>query len=296
MRHILRDREHNLAFNRDGYLLLEALDGGTIKRMEEFFLLSTDQDFTGCQSSLELRSPDQKAKIYDFLRRVFEDRISEYIENYRAIAATFVSKKSDAHSVVRWHRDWAFVNEAAYSSVGLWIPLCETDANNGALTVLKGSHQIKQNVRGSNIPPRINVTADLAAKYLTLLPMKPGWILFYDHRLIHGSEANRSGRPRTAASITVIPVEATPLHYLGTKAGVMELEVDAGFYHHSYLTKATEVDPFIRYDIQTDGYRSRKIEYLATSIDEQDLIGLYETRRGAKLRQFKNRLKARIFS
>src|SRR5258705_9068641 len=207
MRNIFKAREHNLAFNRDGYLILDALDIGTIKRMEEFFLVSTDQDFTGWHNSLELHSPGQKAKIYEFLRHVFDEHISKYIDNYRAITGGFVSKKSDAGSVVNLHPDWAFVDETTYTSLNLWIPLCETDANNGALTVLKGSHRIKQNVRGIGIPLRINFSYDQAAKYLTLIPMKPGWILFYDPRVIHGSEANRSGRPRTVANLSLIPSE-----------------------------------------------------------------------------------------
>ncbi len=296
MRNIFKSQEHNLAFHSDGYVLVDALDSGTIGRMEQFFLESTEQDFTGCLTSLGLRSPDQKEKIYESLTPVFDDHLSRYVDNYRAIAGTFVSKKSDAGSVVPLHRDWAFVNEAAHTSVGLWIPLCETDANNGALTVLKGSHKLKQNFRGSNIPPRINFSADAAAQYLTLLPMKPGWVLFYDHRLIHGSAANRSGRQRTAASITLVPAEATPLHYLGTKAGVFEFEVDAEFFHHCHLEKATEAngDGRFSYSLKTDGYPSRKIDYTEVSIDEQDLVSLYEPHAISALKNFKNKLKARI--
>ena len=294
MRQIFKDQKYNLAFNRDGYVILDGIDSGTIKRMEEFFLVKSDQEFTGWHSSLELNSPEQKATIYEFLAPMFDDQISKYLDNYRAIAATFVSKKSDAGSEVRLHRDWAFVNEADYTSLNLWIPLCETDANNGTLTVLKGSHRIKQNFRGSNIHPKFTFSNNLAAKFLTLIPMKPGWILFYDHRLIHGSETNRSGKPRTAASISVIPLESTPLHYLRTKTGVVELEVEAGFYHHLHLGTATTGDSYTRYSVKTEGYRSRTIEYTDVSIDEEDLLRLYEPRVIAALKQFKNKLKARI--
>jgi len=149
--------------------------------------------FTGTQFSRA-----KKATIYEFLAPIFDDQISKYLDNYRAIAATFVSKKSDADSEVRLHRDWAFVNEADYTSLkSVDSTLARRTPITGALNVLKGSHRIKQNFRGSNIHPGITFSKNLAAKFLTLIPMKPGWILFYDHRLIHGSETNRSGKPRT---------------------------------------------------------------------------------------------------
>jgi len=291
MRQLFKAPEHDLAFNRDGYLVLDVLDSAAITRMEEFFLINSDQDFTGWHNSLELHSAERKAKIYDFLVPFFDDHASKYLNNYRVIAATFVSKKSDADSVVRLHQDLSFVNESAYTSLNLWIPLCETNADNGTLCVLKGSHKIKPNFRGSNIHPTIAFSHDLAAKYLTTIPMKPGWILFYDHRLLHSSEANRSGRQRTVASISVIPTEATPLHYLGTKEGAVELEVDAGFYHHYHLEMGTVADPTVRYSVKTDGYRSRKIEYTETSIDEQDLLRLYGPKASTALRKIKNKLK-----
>jgi Phytanoyl-CoA dioxygenase (PhyH) len=257
MRDIFRAPKHNRAFNRDGYLMLEAFDQATIRQMDDFFMVSTDQDFTGWHNSLELDSPEQKARIYEFLKNVFDEHGSKYLDNYRAIAGTFISKKSDADSVVHLHPDWAFVNEAAYTSLNLWIPLCETDANNGALTVLKGSHKIKQNVRGMGIPSGFKFSRDVAAKYLTLIPMKPGWILFYDSRLLHASGVNRSGRPRTVASVSLIPSEATPLHYLGTEDGVIELEVDASFYHHYHLGAARDVD-------RGRGYRATEAGSLST--------------------------------
>jgi hypothetical protein len=293
MRQIFKAQKHELAFNREGYLILDALDSGMITRMEEFFLLNSDQDFTGCHNSLELHSSEKKAKIYDFLAHVFDDHASKYLNDYRAIAATFVSKKSDAGSVVRLHQDLSFVNESAYTSLNLWVPLCETNADNGMLCVLKGSHKLEPNFRGSNIHPKIAFSHNLAAKYLTPIPMKPGWILFYDHRLFHSSAANRSGRQRTVASISVIPSEATPLHYLGTKAGAIELEVDAGFYHHYFLER-TVADPTVRYSVKTDGYRSRKIEYTETSIDEQDLLRLYGSEASTALGKIMNKLKSRI--
>jgi hypothetical protein len=295
MRNIFKAREHNLAFNKQGYLLLDGLDIGMIKRMDEFFLVNTPQNFSGWHNSLELHSPEQKAKIYEFLKNVFDDHASKYLDNYLAVAGTFVSKKSDEDSVVHLHPDWAFVNEAAYTSLNLWIPLCQTDASNGALTVLKGSHKIIQNVRGMGIPLGFKFSRDVMAKYLTLIPMKPGSILFYDSRLLHASGANRSGRPRTVASVSLIPAEATPLHYLGTEDGVIELEVDARFYHHYQLGAARDADQGRGYrgEVEIAGYRSRKFEYTEVSIQEQDLLRLYEPWVSTAIRHVKNRLKAR---
>jgi hypothetical protein len=294
MRLIFKEQEDNLSFERDGYKILSALDADTVRQMENFFLTNSEQNFTGWHNSLELNSPEQKAKIYDFLAQVFVNHLSGYFNDYRIIAATFVSKKSDEGSAVHLHQDWSFVNEADYASLNLWIPLCETTAENGALTILKGSHRIKSNLRGSNIPSSIKFPHRLAAKYLTTIQMRRGEVFAYDHRLIHGSGSNRSGRPRTAASLSVIPAESTPIHYLLANNEAVELEVDAEFYHHCRVEMATAADPVIRYSLTTGGYRNLKIAYTEVKITDEDIRDLYEPGAAGALRQFKDKLKAAI--
>lgn len=47
-----------------------------MKRIEEFYLANSDQDFTGFHHSLKLHSSEQKAKTYKFLAQIFDEDLS----------------------------------------------------------------------------------------------------------------------------------------------------------------------------------------------------------------------------
>ena len=296
MRRVFKDEAYEQRFNRDGYLRLECLDAATIARIEEFYLANSDQNFTGFHNSLSLQAPETKAKIHKFLAQIFDEYLRDYFDDYRALVATFVSKKSDPGSVVAPHQDWWLVNEREYTSLNVWAPLCATNAENGALGLFKGSHRLKQNITGTNLDSNLFIPAELL-KYLTFFHMKAGEVLFYSTQIIHASAPNKSGRQRTAASIGVIPSETRPLHYVGKTPGaskILELEVDEEFYHRYYMNKSRHVSPSDDHVVNTGGYRSREVEYTPDRIDGQDILRLYEPRAVATLRRIKDRLKAKV--
>jgi hypothetical protein len=295
MRQIFKDEEHNRLFEEDGYVLLKAFEPDVIKRIEEFYLANSEQNFKGWHHSLELHSPERKAKIGKFLARVYDEHLSRYFNDYRAISGTFVSKKSDSLSRVNPHQDWSFVDEAKYVSLNLWAPLCDTSAENGALGVFKGSHKLKRTIRGSNILQSLKMSPH-ALKHITFFNMKVGEVIMYDHRLIHMSGANRSGGERTAISISVVPSDATPVHYVcdSQASRILELEVDEEFFYNFHIDKSKYVNGSTDHVVDTVGYRGREIEFAPENIGEQDILRLYEARPVVALRQIKNHLKAKV--
>ena len=295
-RRVFKDDRYERLFNRDGCLSIKALSAADIARIEEFFLANSDQGFTGFHNSLNLHAPERKAKIYKFLAQVFDEHLSVYFDDYRALVATFVSKNSDPDSAVPPHRDWWLVDEAKYASLNLWIPLCDTDADNGALGLFKGSHKLRQNVGGTNLPSNLFIPAEHLRR-LTYFPMKAGEVLMYSTQTIHASAANRSGRVRAAASIGVIPSEARPVHYVGAgpdDSRITELEVDEEFYHKYHMGSPARVSPLDDHVVYTGGYAGRDVEYEPVRIDGRDIARLYEPRGMAALRQVKDRLKSKI--
>src|SRR5687768_3898962 len=132
MRRIFKAERYERLFQRDGYVLIKAFDAATVKRLEDFYLANFDADFTGFRNSLEL-PPEQKAKTNEFLARIFAEHLSGYFNDYRALFGGFLSKKPDPGSAVGPHQDWWMVDEAEHTSLNLWAPLCDTNADNGAL-------------------------------------------------------------------------------------------------------------------------------------------------------------------
>ena len=300
MRRIFRDEKHERLFKRDGCVLLKGLGDESVARVEEFYLANSGQDFTGAHNTLELQSPEQKAKIHKFLAQIFDEYLSAYFEDYKALVATFSSKQPGAGGGVPAHRDWPLVDEAEHASLNLWAPLCDTDEGNGALGVFKGSHRLKRTIHSTNLPSASTLSiSSRALNYITYFPMKAGEVLAFSTQAIHASGPNNSGRQRTALSIGIIPAEARPIHYVGDRAGpskVLELEVDENFYSNYQLKRAGRVSPSDEHVVNTGGYSGREVEYAPARIDDRDLLSLYESRGVAALRRIKDRLRAKLAS
>ncbi|MET0624927.1 MAG: phytanoyl-CoA dioxygenase family protein [Pyrinomonadaceae bacterium] len=298
MRRIFKDEGYERLFERDGCVLLKALDDAAVARIEEFYLANVGQDFSGVQSTIELSSAEQKAKIHNFLAQIFDEYLSVYFENYKALAGNFSSKKPGPHGRVHAHRDWPLVNETEYTALNLWTPLCETDADNGALGVFKGSHRLRSTIHSTNLPSTVKLS-ERSLRYITFFHMKPGEVLVFDTRTIHASGPNNTARQRNALSVGIIPAEARPIHYVGDRlkpSSVSELEVDEDFYHNYHLERGRYISPSDDHVVNTGGYRRREVEFTPAGIDDRDILGLYEPRAVTALRRIKDRLTAKVAS
>jgi hypothetical protein len=291
-RRIFTDDEHERQFARDGYVKLRPLAAHVVARIGDFFLSHSDPGFSGFHHSLELESPGLKAEIHRFLAQVFEEHWGDAFDHHRAVSGTFVTKKdADPGSVVQPHQDWSFVDETAYRSLNLWSPLCATNTENGALGLVAGSHRLPPGCRGTNIRPQLAVAQ--ALKQLTFFNMQAGDVLAYDHRVIHASGANRSGRIRTAMSINVIPAEATPIHYVGDKhtpGRVVVLDVDDAFFHNYRMDMTTYRDPSSNQSVASAGYTRREFEHTPMAITTDMLERLQNTGGRSMLGRLKDRL------
>ncbi|MGD7706325.1 phytanoyl-CoA dioxygenase family protein [Microlunatus sp. Y2014] len=107
-----------------------------------------------------------------------------------------------------WHQDKAYfdVRDGA-PVVGFWIALDPTDAGNGCMHVIPGSHRggpvVHFNRRDYQIcDTEVRVTEAVA------VPLDPGGVLVFDGLLHHGTPDNRSDRRRWALQLHYAPVEA----------------------------------------------------------------------------------------
>ena len=282
---MFRSAEHEAQFERDGCVLVEGLGAQAIDEAEEVFRETSDTGHSGFHQSLSLVEADQRARIDALLDKLFDEPVSQILEGVTAVHAAFVSKGSDAQSVVEAHQDWSFVDERTHRSLSVWIPLCDTNAENGALAIVKGSQHVPHTIRGTDVPWTIHFDNYGALPYLTPFPMRAGDALFYDHRVLHASPANRSGRRRTAVAIGLVPTEATILHYVGsgdTPGTVREFEVDHAFFNRYHYGGAVDVQ----------GYRSHEVAYEPVAIGPAELDALRPRRLGHDLRRAAARLRA----
>jgi ectoine hydroxylase-related dioxygenase (phytanoyl-CoA dioxygenase family) len=120
------------------------------------------------------------------------------VEDLRLMFLSCFAKPAGHGTETPWHQDqglWSIWNPAATSC---WVAIDECTPENGCLRFLRGSHRegIVEHVmpEGAFHPyiPAERIDADR----IVSVPMLPGDAVFFDGRVLHQSEPNRSGKRR----------------------------------------------------------------------------------------------------
>lgn len=261
---------HEATFERDGCVVIEGFAPRGIDEVERKFQETSDDVQPGFQHSLQSR-PGVAQDIGSFVTDRYAEQLRRLLPDFHPVLSTFVSKAPDGPSVVGAHQDWSFVDEQASRSLNVWIPLCDTTLDNGALGVVKRSHKLPLRIRGTNLPDSVSMSPEDASQRACLFPMRAGDALVFEHRAVHWSPANLSGSTRAAAQISLIPDDARLVHYVGAEKDdeVLELSVDTDFFYRH--TPGAPVD--------ADTFEHRSVPFDAKRFGREDMDNLYVTRR-----------------
>lgn len=156
---------------------------------------------------------DYKKRTIKKIIEVYTPSCENYFENYNIFGGSFVIKPPHGEGVSCPHVDFGIVNEDIYRSFNLWIPLVPLTKDNGALMVLKGSHNLNHAFRGPNIPDHTIDVRDWLWENMEEYFLEPGDAILYDHRAIHGSKPNNSSEPRVATSCAMTNLGAPMVLY-----------------------------------------------------------------------------------
>lgn len=135
--------------------------------------------------------------------------------DHEPYTASLLMKWADPTSAFHTHQDWTMVDETAYRTVNVWCPLVDTTEHNGAMRVLPGSHKVLSAIRCSPMPPEGFESAgwQIGPDEMDAVEVEAGQAIVFDHALLHGSGANRDGRPRWAVATAFKPRAATLHHW-----------------------------------------------------------------------------------
>jgi ectoine hydroxylase-related dioxygenase (phytanoyl-CoA dioxygenase family) len=220
MRTIFRSEADEGFFRNNGYVVFDLLTEQAVEDIWSFY-------------REEFQSP---RKVYPFARSlpyyisIFDQEIA-HKKRVDALLGAHVRGKADELMVdyeifysnlmikfpgdgqIEAHQDFNFVDESQYTAFNLWCPLVDTGVRNGGLFVIPGSHQAFGTQRGPNLPKALTEYNALLQRYATLIPLKKGQAIIFDHKLIHYSPPNATGDVRVAIQAVLKPKEAPALHY-----------------------------------------------------------------------------------
>ena len=122
----------------------------------------------------------------------------------------FFLKEPKDGSVVPWHQDAQYWPLSPSNAVTVWLALYDTNEENGAMKVVKGSHNdgmFKHHTnKASNLVLDQEVSNDqIKEEDIISLNLKAGEISLHDDGLLHGSEANNSDRRRCGVTMRFSP-------------------------------------------------------------------------------------------
>lgn len=263
MRPVFKDPELQATFDRLGYAPISGfLSAEDVEEMKQAYFdtlperggsmlseetdLDTDAEITYDFTFID-RNWEYKQKVFDLITARFEQIYDHYLDNYKPIIANFIRKEKDAGEVPL-HQNWAFVDERKYTSVSIWVPLVDSNVENGTLQFVDGSHKRFGEFRGPLVPWELDkIGRDIIEGYLTPAIANAGDAVILDDSVIHYSDVNRKGGLRLTIQLIMIPKEVPSIHYHlppeGDRETITVYEVDRDFYmkFHPWLKPAAKV-------------------------------------------------------
>lgn len=227
---ILKNAADDTKLANLGYVVFPMLDTIAIQKLSNYYFEFQNEEPAYFYSSTH--SPDFlfRRKASDFIKAILSPLLPEHLKNYTLLGGAFVVKPGHGKGVLQPHQDWNIVDETQYRSYNIWIPLVDVDANNGAVFVLPSSHLKMQTFRGPGIVSVFKNIEQEIWNDLTVLPMKAGEALLYDHALLHGSPPNRSNHVRLGVVCGIIPHGAHMQMYFQEASQLGVYRVNSDFF------------------------------------------------------------------
>ena len=223
MKQILRDKNLDQQLLEKGYVIVPFLSDETVRELKDFYYQFHSHDLEGMYATAHVSDISFRMKMNAFIKQKFQKSIDLYFQDCNPLGGSYIAKgKGDKGSLVP-HQDWNIVDETAYRSFNIWVPLVDLKENNGALMIEPGSHLWDFNYRSASIPFAYPEKEKSLWQSMLKLDMKAGEALIYDHRLIHASGINETDEIRLACVFGIIPNGAQMYYYHKNQDGDIEV-------------------------------------------------------------------------
>jgi len=159
--------------------------------------------------------------------------------------SSFFAKPARRGRRTPWHQDGEYWPIRPIATCTVWMAIDDATTENGCLRVVRGSHRDRQLRRHETNPsPDLTLQQELPASEIDEsavvdLVLEAGQVSLHDVFLVHGSEPNRSARPRRGMTLRFMPTTS-----LFDRRLARELHERLGVVDHSertlYLLRGTD--------------------------------------------------------
>lgn len=202
---IFKSEAHQQLFDKQGFIVLPFLTTEEVAQLDKLFdELHPDLNNGGFFSGSYSSDIDYKKKASNKIVKAFNRAYSELFINYTPFGGAFLYKVPGSNSELAAHQDWTIVDETKNVALNCWVPLCDVTKQNGALSILPGSHFDNFNViRAPTLPFFFSGNDDLVLNELVPMEVKAGTAVILNQSVIHYSPPNNSNKIRKAITAGV---------------------------------------------------------------------------------------------
>ena len=166
--------------------------------------------------------------------RIVEAVADLYGDDLLCWTTNFFIKEANTPSFVSWHQDSTYWGLSRPDVVTAWVALTPSNASNGAMAYIPGSHTADQiphrdTFAKNNLLTRgQEVAVDVDERQAVTIELAPGEMSLHHVRLVHGSPANPSNDRRIGFAIRYIPTSVAQV--AGRDSATLVKGVDR--FHH----------------------------------------------------------------
>jgi ectoine hydroxylase-related dioxygenase (phytanoyl-CoA dioxygenase family) len=261
-RPILRDPALQATFEQVGYVVLPFLGAEEVATLVDGYdrlaaeldgsSAPDDYNDTYAEFSIIHSRPEFRRRAYDLITSVLEPVAGCHLVDMRPMIANFVNKPPGT-GVVPTHQNFSVVDEAEYRSVSVWVALVDCVLENGAMSMLNGSHRTLRGRRGMWAYQAFSqIDQGQLDPMLTPVEVRAGDAVILDDALVHYSPPNQTDERRLAIQFVMIPREARPLWFQQVGATDDGLDIEVWEIDERYFFEFWHGDGDERYGTRAD--------------------------------------------
>lgn len=242
MRRVFNNGELETVFRKQGYVSVPFMNAAELIALkEELQSLQPSDSFKG-QQETEIgkqtfhvtffdKDVNYKQQVFDLVRLKFKNIAQRLLNNYVCAQANVFLKQPHSGFVYP-HQNLTITDETNFTSVSFWMPLQDTDIENGTICLVPGSQNDFVKYRNTHIYwPYVKFFKEgKGLNYFKPISVKAGDLLIIDDRIIHYTPINTSSIARWVLHALWKPAEA-PLWFCNPDKDKVEIyEVNDSFW------------------------------------------------------------------
>ena len=172
-----------------------------------------EKQFYGVNYSLGALSAEENNLAMTPILHLLNTVLERVFADFSVLGCVFITKPPHTNETFVLHQDWSYTDEQNHTFVTCWIPLCDTDPQNGGMSIIEESHKFFETYRSNTInSARIPFEA-IPDELRTSINQKAGNCLSFHQAVFHGSYPNHSHQSRPVLAFVVKHKESPITHY-----------------------------------------------------------------------------------